>query len=65
MSEYRGFKIGTTSYSMKEIKPLGKGSVPLELRGLYTREVEAKKDIYTFLRSKEIKNAKSKSTRRV
>jgi hypothetical protein len=44
--EYRGYLIvGDGTYGYKEIKPAGKGSVHLSLRGAYTTAVFAKKAI--------------------
>lgn len=51
--EYEGYKIesdGTFGY--QHIKPLGKGSVHMSLRGAYTCKVEASKAIDKYLLSK-------------
>lgn len=62
--EYRGLNIvpdGT--YGYHEVKPSGKGSVPLQLRGRYTHTTHAKKDIDTYLGSKKApQNGKDNST---
>lgn len=50
--EYNGFLIvadGTFGY--KEIKPVGRGSVPVELRGRYTNDRYAKGAIDSYLES--------------
>jgi len=58
--EYQDYKIETTkAYSLKEIKPIGKGSVPLELRGVYTSPLEAEKAIDRYVASKEQKGKRS------
>lgn len=52
--EYNGYSIehdGTFGY--KEIKPIGKGSVPKELRGKYTTAVTAKQAIDAYVREKK------------
>jgi len=44
--EYKGYEIvGDGSYGYKSIKPIGRGSVPKQLRGLYTTAQFAQKDI--------------------
>ncbi len=35
-NEYKGYSVQNNNFCNKVIKPIGKGSVPLELRGLYT-----------------------------
>ena len=54
MIEYRGYHIKTDpSYpSMKRVEAIGRGSVHLHLRGLYTNETLAKKAI-DFHKGKE------------
>lgn len=48
--EYKGYLIvGDGTYGMKEIKPTGKGSVHLALRGKYTNAGSAMKSIDQFL----------------
>lgn len=54
MEEYKGFNIvGDGSFGYKNIKPVGKGSVPKDLRGAYTNGVFAKRGIDSYLASKE------------
>ena len=40
--EYKGYKVENNNFCNKVIKPLGKGSVPINLRGLYTSFATAK-----------------------
>lgn len=55
-TEYKGYLIaGDGTYGMKEIKPVGKGSVPMPLRGSYTSAYMAHKAIDTHLREKQDK----------
>lgn len=57
--EYRGYKIESEMpFNMKVIKPLSKGSVSKELRGLFTRMIDAQKYIDRFLDSRESEDAK-------
>lgn len=59
-SEYNGFKIDSDgTYSMKVIKPVGKGSVPVSLRGSYTSTSEAEGAIDKYLSSKEKTSGKA------
>lgn len=53
--EYNGFKVVSDgAFGMKCIKPIGKGSVPLELRGSYTNAWLAKRQIDLYLSSKKV-----------
>ncbi len=53
MTEYKGYNIVSDgTYGMKEIKPTTRGSVPGELRGVFTNETFARKSIDAFLISK-------------
>lgn len=63
--EYRGFNIeGDGTFGMKVIKPLGKGSVPLSLRGAYTKSSFAERDIDLHLSLKGgKKDGKAKSSK--
>ncbi len=55
--EYNGYLIvGDGTYGMKEIKPIGKGSVHLQLRGKYTTSALAK--VAIDLHSKSTKGVK-------
>jgi len=65
--EYKGFNIeGDGTFGMMLIKPKGKGSVPLNLRGSYTKSVFAEKAIDQHLSSKGgDKNGKAESSKRV
>lgn len=48
--EYKGYKIeGDGTFGYSHIKPLGKGSVPVPLRGTYTTKVFAQKAIDGYL----------------
>ncbi len=52
--EYNGYKITNAEcYSLKVIKPVGKGSAHKELTGLYTSTGEAEKAVDRFLAEKE------------
>lgn len=64
--EYQGYKIeGDGTFGYKKIKPLGKGSVHLKLRGSYTTPTEACNAIDRFLATqKETTNASKKPTSR-
>lgn len=61
MTEYKGYIIQTAEgTNMKEIVTEGKGSVAKELRGLYTSETFAKRDIDVYgTRDKAVKNGKT------
>lgn len=57
--EYKGYQIvNDGTYGFKEIKPLGKGSVHLSLRGKFTNDRIAKVAIDTFLSKKVDSNGK-------
>lgn len=59
--EYKGYKIVAAEGNQsrfKQIKPVGKGSIPVVLLGLYTNSAEAKKAIDM---QKEGHNSKVKS----
>ena len=52
--EYNGFKIeGDGVFGYSHIKPIGKGSVPLPLRGTYTTKTFAQKAIDAYLSMKK------------
>lgn len=52
--EYNGYKIeNSKGFALKVVKPIGKGSVPDELKGLYTSSLEAERSITRYLTSKE------------
>lgn len=52
-TEYKGYAIENHgTYSQKVIKPLGKGSVHLSLRGAYTNESFAKRAIDVYIGEK-------------
>ena len=58
--EYKGFHIENDgTFSMKTIAFIGRGSVPLDLRGSYTKTDLAKQDIDSFLEKKGKDNAKT------
>jgi len=58
--EYEGYKIEADgTYSMKVIKAIGKGSVHLDLRGLYSSVGEARLAIDSFINRKGKGNAKA------
>lgn len=59
-TEYRGYAIeGDGTYGQKVIKPVGKGSVHLSLRGSYTTVAFAKRAIDVYLITKETSDAKA------
>lgn len=61
--EYRGYNIEIDGvYGYFSIKPKGRGSVPTNLRGLYTTPVIAQNDIDVHI-SKGEKNGKTKSSK--
>lgn len=61
--EYKGYLLkGEGNYAMIVIKPLGKGSVPKELRGLYTSVAEAKRAVDQLERTSN--NGKTKRSSR-
>jgi hypothetical protein len=52
--EYNGYNIDTDgAYGMKIIKTIGRGSLPLELRGTFTNTYMAKKAIDISLATKK------------
>ena len=63
MLEYKGYGIvGDGTFGYKEIKPIGKGSVHLELRGQkFTNSKQAELAIDSFL-AKQPKKAPKKET---
>ena len=65
IKEYRGFNIeNDDTFSMKHIKYKGEGSVPMSLRGAYTKASLAEQDIDMFLEAatEGKKNAKTNSS---
>ena len=50
---------GDGIYGLKLIKPVGKGSVPAELRGKFTTEFEAIKAIETYKGGKDGEDKRS------
>lgn len=61
MSEYHGYVIqGDGTYGYKKIRPVGKGSVPLELRGDYTTEAFARQAIDIFISTEKGKKKNGK-----
>ena len=60
MSEYNGYKIvGDGTYGYKEIKSLGRGALPLSLRGSFTTEKVARQAIDYHLATKVNKDDKA------
>ena len=57
--EYRGYNIVTDSNMMKKIEAIGRGSVHLSLRGHYTTERYAMKQIDVHENQKEGVNGKT------
>ena len=68
--EYKGYEITSNIYSNKIIKPIGKGSVASELRGLYTSTATARLAIDALLEKQDkatsgvTKNATAKDSGR-
>ena len=58
--EYKGYMVaGDGVYGYKKIAPIGKGSVPAELRGIFTTSSFAQKAIDAYVdNKKEVKNGK-------
>lgn len=64
MTEYKNYKVvGDNTYGMKTIRPLGRGTVPGELRGSYTDFRNAQLAIDKYLSGKE-KEEDAQSKRR-
>ena len=59
--EYKNYTIAIGEYGMKEIKPVGKGSVDKALRGKFTHAELAKKAIDDFETSKGKVNGEAES----
>lgn len=60
MSEYNGYKIvGDGTYGYKEIRSLGRGALPLALRGVFTTEKVARQAIDYHLATKVNKDDKA------
>lgn len=60
IKEYKGFNIeNDDTFSLKHIRYKGRGSVPILLRGAYTKTVLAEKDIDIFLHTEGKHNAKT------
>ncbi len=54
MTEYNGYNIeGDGSYGLKVVKTIGRGSLPLELRSMYSSVGEARKAIDVSRAKKE------------
>lgn len=63
--EYRGFKLQHDGkFGYYHVKAVGRGSVPVELRGTYTTPKFAEKDIDAHLDKKGKKDGKAKSSNR-
>ncbi len=59
MTEYNGYNIDIDgSYGMRVIRTIGRGSLPNELRGVWTSEGSARKAIDLSRAKKENTNAK-------
>lgn len=60
MTEYNGYKIvGDGTYGYKEIKSLGRGALPMSLRGAFTSEKVARQAIDYHLATKVNKDDKA------
>lgn len=63
MAEYKGFNIeGDGTYGYKNIKSIGKGSIPMELRGVWTSETYARRAIDSLISAKESPNEAERRT---
>ena len=63
MSEYKGYFIeGDGVYGYSYIKPVGKGSVHLSLRGAYTTKLAAQRAIDYHLATKAEKGGESEKS---
>lgn len=63
--EYKGYKIVPDGkFGYYSVAPLGKGSVNMVLRGLYTKTIEAMKAIDTFTDKEVGSSGKNKRTSR-
>ncbi len=61
--EYSGYNIENDgTFGMKYIKPIGRGSIPMELRGAFTTANAAKRMIDILNSKKEKPNAEVNST---
>ena len=61
--EYKGYKIDNDGhFSMKVIKPIGKGSIPMALVGLFTSVGDARRaiDLLDYKPKRVNKNAETK-----
>lgn len=62
--EYKDYKIVSDSkFIMKVIKPIGRGSIPKELEGLYTNAAQAQRAIDLYLANKEKPSGKAAKSR--
>lgn len=62
--EYNGYSIESDgTFGHFHIKPLGRGSVPVKLRGAYTNTAFAMKAIDAQISSKGAKDAKAKNSK--
>jgi hypothetical protein len=63
--EYKEYIIeGDGAFGMKVIKQTGSGAIPVLLRGHFTNEITAMKQIDLYLSHKEVKNGKEASAGR-
>ena len=62
--EYKGYSIESNMFSNKVIKPIGKGSVSSQLRGLYTNATEAMRAIDAHPKKGVTKNVSTKDSDR-
>jgi hypothetical protein len=59
--EYKGYNIINNNFSNKVIKAIGKGSVGMELRGLFTSSGEAMKAIDSLVAKQLLKKGVTKN----
>lgn len=62
--EHRGYKISDNGLQTRKISTIGKGSLPKELRGMYSTSYAAELAIDAYLAEKGNKNAKTVSDSR-
>lgn len=59
--EYKGYRLIHDNYCMVRITQIGKGAIPLQLRGDFTNQNVAKTAIDSYLELKGVKDGKPSS----
>lgn len=57
--EYKGYKIVDNGVQTRRITTIGKGSLPKELRGMYSTSMQAENAIDAYLGAKDAKKLSS------